>query len=287
MLNEQQQSWSALGEILPGSGKSRPPAPGTGFRWKLTLLLLAALIVAAVQKLHAADKPANQGEFGADLALLASYFSGPENDKETNFYLDMWAGRQTARIARLNGLTNNKTLFINSHGMGGLGVLGNRYGFYPHQSLVQYKSPIHAPTFSVRDIATVMGPEKVAAVHNVVLSSCDMEGCFSAAEVKKHFPNVTNVVHTPQWQAGYQPMFYSAMVNPSVKIEPLYEAKIATGKGKAQYEVSAQPKPGARKLSPYVAELFQPDGKKPYRTVVAGRELLDPRGVMMLSQLHH
>jgi len=187
--------------------------------------------------------------------------------------MDMWAGRNMEQILRLNGLTNNHALFINSHGKGGQGPLRTRFGFYPHTEVL--KGNGESPVYSVRDLATVLGPESAAAIRNVYLSACDVESCFSASEIKHFFKNVTAVAHTPKGEAGYQPMFYEAIVNPSWEIQPLYETRVHTLIGKSAFEVGVERIAGARKLNVYVAELFLPTAKKPYGQRVAGRELLE------------
>jgi hypothetical protein len=272
------------GEILPVGGKPCRVPTATPFRCKLFLLLVGALLTVTVQRSLAAESQAIRGEFGADLSVLTKFCSGPQNEKESNYFLDMWSGQQMAQIARLNGLTNNHTLFINSHGKGGLGVFGNRYGFYPHRSLLQPKTV--EPVFSAKDIARMLGPERVNSIHNVVISSCDLEGCFSAPEIKKCFPNAKTIVHAPRGQAGYQPMFYSALVNHSSEVQPLYETRIQPNSNTPGYHIGSVPEAGAKKLNPYVAELYLPGAQKPYRSQIAGRELLEaPLPVVLLSQI--
>jgi hypothetical protein len=273
------------GELLPVGGKPCRVTTATIFRWKLFLLLLGVLLTVTVKQSLAAESPANRGEFGGDLNVLAKFCSGPLNQKESNYFLDLWSGQHMAQIARLNGLTNNHTLFINSHGKGGLGVWGNRYGFYPHRSLLQPKTV--EPVFSAKDIARMLGPERVGSIQNVVISSCDLESCFSALEIKKCFPNAKAIVHAPQGQAGYQPMFYSALVNPSSEVQPLYETSLQRKSNSPGYHVGTVPEAGAKKMSPYIAELYLPGAQKPYRTQIAGRELLEvPLPVVLLSQIH-
>ncbi|MDB6030603.1 MAG: hypothetical protein JWM16_941 [Verrucomicrobiales bacterium] len=282
-MRESQQS-NQCRELLPVGGKPCRLPIANNFGWKLFLFLLGGLLTVAVQKSLGTELSANRGDFAADLSILKNFCSGPQNEKESNYFLDMWAGRQLAQIARLNGLTNNHTLFINSHGRGGLGFFGNRYGFYPHQSLRQSKAA--EPVFSAQDIARMLGPEKVASIHNVVISSCDLESCFSAPEIKKWFPNAVTIIHTPRGQAGYQPMFYSALVNPSSEVQPLYETKIQRNSNTPGYHISSVPAAGAKKLNPYMAELYLPGAQKPYRTQIAGRELLEQaKPSILLSQI--
>ena len=131
----------------------------------------------------------------------------------------------------------------------------------------------------MRDLATILGRQHAASIHNVYIAACDLEGRVSAAEIRKHFPNATNIVHAQRGKAGYQPMFYDAIVNHSSQIEPLYETQITTAEGQIEFEVSTEPKAGARKLFPYIAEVFVGDGTEPSETRIAGRELLDSSGL--------
>jgi hypothetical protein len=239
----------------------------------VVLALVGWFVSANAQAAGCADPAVPRGEFGGDLTLLSRFCTGPQGPHESNYYIDMWAGRNMEQIMRLNGLTNNQALFINSHGKGGQGPLGNRFGFYPHAEVL--KGNGESPVYSVRDLATVLGPEKAAAIRTIYLSACDIESCFSAGEIKRFFVNVTAVAHTPKGESGYQPMFYDAIVNPSWEIQPLYEIRVPASSGKSAFEIGLQRKAGARKLNVYVAELFLPTGKEPCEQRVAGRELLE------------
>jgi hypothetical protein len=241
--------------------------------WAVVLALVGWFVSANAQAAGCADPAVPRGEFGGDLTLLSRFCTGPQGPHESNYYIDMWAGRNMEQIMRLNGLTNNQALFINSHGKGGQGPLGNRFGFYPHAEVL--KGNGESPVYSVRDLATVLGPEKAAAIRTIYLSACDIESCFSAGEIKRFFVNVTAVAHTPKGESGYQPMFYDAIVNPSWEIQPLYEIRVPASSGKSAFEIGLQRKAGARKLNVYVAELFLPTGKEPCEQRVAGRELLE------------
>jgi hypothetical protein len=260
------------GDKFPGSGNPCRPTQQVGFRQFWILPLIVGLYFAALRQAAGAISHAAMGEFGGDLNLLASFCSGPKGPGESNYYIDMWAGQYMEQIARLNGLTNNHALFINSHGKGIREPGRNRFGFYAHQKVLKGKA--ESRLYSVRDLAEVLGGEKAAAIHNVYVAACDLESSFSASEIKRFFVNVTNVVHTPKGEAGYQPMFYDAMVNPSSEIRALYESKVHGPAGRITFEVGNDPAAGARKLKAYVADLFTATGKKPYRTRIAGRELL-------------
>jgi hypothetical protein len=78
-------------------------------------------------------------------------------------------------------------------------------------------------------------------------------------------------------------MFLQALVNHSKAIKPLYETCRKNSLGLTEYQLGTAPARQATRLSPYVAELFRPGEKKPFKTQVAGRELLDPPN-MTLAQ---
>jgi hypothetical protein len=260
------------GYKFPDTGNPCRPGGRLALRQVWVLALIAGVVFAAVRGAPSAVSGVTRGEFGGDLNLLSSFCSGPRSPEESNYYVDMWAGRNMEQIVRMNGLTNNHALFVNSHGTGGQGASGNRFAFYPHSDILHENRKTHF--YSVRDLATVLGPQKAAAIQNIYIAACDLEKCFSATEIKRFFPNVTSVVHTPTGKAGYQAMFYESIVNPSREIQPLYEIKVHARSGEIGFEVGTDATPGARKLHPYVADLFLPAGKRPYRTQVAGRELL-------------
>jgi hypothetical protein len=215
-----------------------------------------------------------KGTFGASLEFLAAHHQGPEEPGESNHFIELWQGRQTQPIATLHGLRDNHTLFINSHGGGFPTAAGQRHAFYPHESLLRKGQ--RAPRYSAPDIARVLGPAQAASIHNIVSGGCDREGTFSATELRRHFVNATNIVHVPAGQPGVQPMYFEAIVNRSSENKPFYEAAIPTGPRSTGYTITSAPSDHARRLAPYVAELFRPGEREPFRVQPAGRELLEP-----------
>src|SRR5262249_19328742 len=143
-----------------------------------------------------------------------------------------------------------------------------------HQSLLRGKEA--APPYSAADLARVLGPERAATIDNLILSGCNAEGAFSSQELRKYFVNATNIVHMASGELGYQSMFRQVMTNPSWKIEPVYETCAKNRAGRLEYFTGYEPSPKATKLSPYLAELFEPGAVNPFRTQRAGRELLAP-----------
>ena len=194
---------------------------------------------------------------------LKQYLVGPTVAGESNFYLDLWQPAKMRVIAPGSGLTNNHTLFINSHGKGVKTRHGIRFVFYPHKD-------IGAGEFFIEDIAAALGPATVSKIHNLVISACDTDSTFSVAAVRKHFPNATNIIHSARGEAGYQEMLFQILLADSSQIETLYQSRTADG----EFDFTNRPVLGAKKLSPYVASLFRPGKAKPYRTQKAGRELL-------------
>jgi hypothetical protein len=205
---------------------------------------------------------------------LADFYTPPQVQGESNHYIDLWAGNTLRSLTVSSGLTNNRTLFVNSHGTAINKGFGKRHVLYPHQSLLAPTQT--APLFSARDLAQLLGPTAAGEIHNIVLAACNAEGALSATEFRKYFVNATNVTHCPAGQLGYQAMFLQAFLSPSTHIEPLYEVVRKNSLGAVAYEIENAPSPQATKLSPYVAELFLPDASKPFRTAVAGREILVP-----------
>ena len=123
----------------------------------------------------------------------------------------------------------------------------------------------------------MVGPGAVTNIHNLVLAACNAEGVLSTKELRKYFPNATNIVHCVAGELGYQPMFLQAIMSCSWTIKPVYEWRERNEKGQVQYVTGHTPVHGAKRLAPYTAELFRPGAEEPFRVQRAGRELLDPQ----------
>ena len=74
-----------------------------------------------------------------------------------------------------------------------------------------------------RDLAAAVGSGNVSNIHNLVLAACNAEGALNTRELRKFFPNATNIVHCVAGELGYQPMFLQAILNYSWTINPVYE----------------------------------------------------------------
>jgi hypothetical protein len=233
----------------------------------LVLLALPPLPTDAANETKAAAK----GVFGSPLELLVKHYTPPKNPEESNHFIDLWADQDLRAFALASHLTNNHALFINSHGKSLTTRQGAQYAFYPHASLVARHRK--APAFGVADVALVLG-SAAEQIHNVILSGCNTEGAFSAQEVRRYFVNATNITHMPGGEMGYQTMFRQALTCNSWTINPVYEQRAKTASGQVEYVLESNPSPQATKMSPYIAELFAPGEVVPFRTQLAGRELL-------------
>src|SRR5882672_12049690 len=123
-----------------------PPAP------QCTALLLLLGLVLILLRPKDAKGCDNEGEFGGDLQLLATAYSGPRLKEESNYFIDMWEGQTLRSVVSINGLTNNRALFVNCHGKR---LANGRFAFYPHQNLV--KPGTEAPCYSSGDFAALIG----------------------------------------------------------------------------------------------------------------------------------
>jgi hypothetical protein len=195
--------------------------------------------------------------------FLKQHLVGPNVKGETNFYLDLWEPPKMRVIAPASGLTNNHALFINSHGKGVKTKRGLRYILYPHEEVGTDK-------FFIQDIAAAVGTHNVAKIHNIVISGCNTDSSFSTKEIRKYFPNATNIIHSAPGQAGYQEMLFQLLLSDSSQIETLYQSRDDDD----ELEITNRPVPGSTRMAPYVASLFLPGKPEPYRQQKAGRELL-------------
>jgi len=218
--------------------------------------------------------PTAKGELGSELEFLRSHCTGPREPGESNCFIDLWAEQNLRKLALESGLTNNHALFINSHGLGVLTARGMQYAYQPHQSLLHPGEK--APFFSAADVAKVLGPGNVASIHNVLISGCNADAAFSAKQLRQLFVNATNFVHMPAGKFGYQSMFFQALTRESSQIKPLYETAAKNQSGKTEFFLENTPSASATQLSPYIAELFKPGSSAPFKTQLAGRELLVP-----------
>jgi len=196
---------------------------------------------------------------------------------ESNHYIDLWSPGSLPVLARVNGLTNNHALFVDSHGQARCSRHGCGYGFYPNELLLERGQK--APYFSSADLAVVLGPESAATIHNILLAGCNDEGRIRSDEIRHYFVNATNITYMTPGELAFKPMFYQAIVLPSQEIQLLYGKIRKTRGGQVECEIADGPGRGAKPLGVYVADLYCPGARTPYRTQRAGRELLEPSGL--------
>ena len=214
------------------------------------------------------------GEFGGDLGFLRQHQVGPRSEGESNYYIDLWNPGSLTALARVNGLTNNRALLVDSHGRAGFSWHGGRYGIYPHQNLLEPGQL--TPAFSAKDLATVLGPASAAGIHNIVLAGCNEEGRIRSQEFRRFFINATNITYMTPGKLAFKPMFFQAITLPSSEIRQLHGKIRTTSSTRTESTISTVASAGTEPLGMYVADLYLPGAKKPYRTQKAGRELLEP-----------
>jgi hypothetical protein len=214
-----------------------------------------------------------RGEYGGDLDFLRRFHVGPQSPSESNHYFDLWSPGALPALATFNGLTNNRALFVDSHGSAGFRWHGRGYGLYPRETLLQPGQ--EAPGFSPADFARVLGRDHAAAIHNIVIAGCNEEGRFRSQEWRRHFVNATNITYMTPGKLAYKPMFYQAIVTLSSEIKPLF-GRESRGSDRSACGVEREPSSGAKPLGAYVADLYLPGARRPYLTRPAGRELLEP-----------
>src|SRR6266536_3459181 len=79
----------------------------------------------------------NCGAYGGDLNFLRRCHTGPRVRGESNHYIDLCCPGSLPVLARVNGLTNNHALFVDSHGQARCSRHGCGYGFYPNELLLE------------------------------------------------------------------------------------------------------------------------------------------------------
>lgn len=218
--------------------------------------------------------PQWRGEFGGDLELLRSFYTPPSGNGESNHYFDLWEPGSLATFARTQGLTNNRTLFVDSHGTERFSWKGLQYVLRPNVAAVGEGRKV--PTYAVADLARILGPEAAGRVHNIVIAGCNEGGSLVASALRRHFPAATNVIYMAAGNLSYKPQFYQILTLHSADIEPLYGREVTSANGRVKAEIFRRPVDGARPLGRYVAELFEPGAPRAYRRQMAGRELLEP-----------
>jgi hypothetical protein len=251
------------------------------FRLRQTVLSVAAVALllgftgqAFAQKFSTEDPSPSlpeHGDYGGDLDLLRSFYSPPQLAGESNYVIDMQVGEPLRGFVVSHGLTNNHALFVLSHAEAVSTASGTRYALYAGKDRRAHSS---RSSYSIRDIARLLGPANAARIHNLLLAGCNKDNALSLAELRFYFPNATNIVHATPRTDARESTFRHALTYHSRDLQFLSEMADTFTLGVFEAKKSSKTKP--RKSVPYVAELFHPGDEKPYLTQTAGRELLQP-----------
>lgn len=223
-----------------------------------------------------------QGEFGGNLDFLRDHYTPPTEPGESNHYIDLWSPGLLLKLVREQGLTNNRTLFVDSHGRAGFAWHGGRYGFYPHRDLVPEGQ--ETPAYSARDLAEVLGTA-ASDIHNVVLAGCNAEGRFRSREFRRYFVNATNITYMAAGELAFKPMLVQALSMPSSEVRQLHGRIRTVSAVRTEAVISGAIIPGSTPLGAYISDLYLPGARKPFRTQKAGRELLTPPTVTRQASL--
>jgi hypothetical protein len=261
-----------------------PAAAGAVAALALLGLISGKLLEFAPLKMLVSARPHlgdGRGEYGGDLDFLRRHWMAGDAPGESNHYIDLWSPGSLPLFVRLNGLTNNHALFVDSHSKAGCSARGTGFGFYPRVALLEPGAK--TPHYSAGDLATVMGPDLAATIHNIVLAGCNEEGRFRSAEFRRHFVNATNITYMEPGKLAFKPMFYQAILLPSAEVKPLYGNPRRVSPERIECDIVDEPRRGTRPLGTYIADLYLPGGRKPYQTRKAGRELLDPPRVTTVA----
>ena len=85
----------------------------------ILVMVIGGFLVKAALDSHASILPVlpksnktPRGEYGGDLDFLRRFHVGPQASNESNHYIDMWSPGTLPALAKANGLTNNRALFV-------------------------------------------------------------------------------------------------------------------------------------------------------------------------------
>lgn len=237
----------------------------------LILLSLVAFLACRTETIAA---PKQQGQLDGDLELLERRLSRQNNSPRSNVYFDLISLGRLSTLSSSLGLTNNRTLFVDTHGTALPRFRGGTYVMYAGSAGTGWDK--RGGLFTVKDLAAVLGTGRSADIHNIFISGCNVEGRLQPQEFRRHFPNATNIMHQPAGQLSFSPMLLQTLALHSQDIHPLYSRAARDFSPTLRYELFMQPERDTRRLSGYVADLYRPGSKKPYLQVAAGRERFDP-----------
>jgi hypothetical protein len=125
--------------------------------------------------------------------------------------------------------------------------------------------------FSAEDLASILGPA-ARDIHNIVIAGCDTEGVFDPKALRRWFVNATNITHAPPEKLASETAFVNALIYRSRDIKFLVAMPDSFTVGRFDSRPASKP----TTPTPYIANLYRPNASKPFRTQIAGRELLKP-----------
>jgi len=167
---------------------------------------------------------------------------------ESDYYIDLWGKDDIVNKIKLSGITNKNALYIDSHGFGSYGYFVLR----PDNRILGKFQP--TPWYRIKDLSKVLGTNSTN-IHNIYFAACNLKGTFDVKEVREYFPNATNIVHVPRGYKGNSENFIAAI---TLSME---EANLE----------SFEPE-----FAPLISELFLPNSKKPYKTLISNKSILKP-----------
>lgn len=217
-----------------------------------------------------ASRNSRWGEYGGDMQQLRSAYFPPANPGESNYLIELSplrSGGTWRDFLVTHGLTNNHALIVASHGKTIPWGVSSCYAYSPQKG----SSPGRNLNFSVKDLASVLGPA-ATQIHNLVIAGCDTEGVFDPKTLRRWFVNATNITHAPREKLAFETAFINALIYRSRDIKFLFAMPDSFVVG--QFDARPASKPTTP--TPYIADLYRSNAKKPFRTQIAGRELLKP-----------
>lgn len=185
--------------------------------------------------------------FGADKKLdknIEFLKTRVEKFGSSDYFVDLWGDDDIMQTIKDSGLTNKHALYVDSHGLRTLTDFVIRPDERVFKPMLKYP-----PWYKIKDIAMVLGVE-TNNVHNVYFSACNSKDGFRAADVRKVFPNATNICHVPSGYKGNTKFFVEA--------------------------ITGYPKDDPKRICrPLWANLYLPNAKTPYKVIIANRSLLE------------
>jgi hypothetical protein len=243
-------------------------------QWSGLVIFCISLIALLTEGCAGVDRIASGnsrwGEYGGDLDQLRRFYFPPAIPGESNHLIELSQFRGDGSwkdFLANHGLTNNHALIVASHGKAIPCGLGSCYAYSPEKS----GSHAHDLDFSAEDLASVLGPA-AREIHNIVIAGCDTEGIFDPNALRRWFVNATNITHAPREKLASETAFVNALIYRSRDIKFLFGMPDSFVVGRFDHRPAKKP----TTPSPYIADLYWPNGTKPFRTQIAGRELLKP-----------